>query len=610
MNIVRLEVEEGFLDGLDLSFQPGLNVLIGSRGTGKSSIIELIGWVLGLPSFSKQFEARRRDHVSAILGSGRVSATLQVKDASFTVQRAATDEVPRVSRQFGFEEPLVLSQNEIELLGLQASGRLRLIDGFRSDATTANEISILAELGSLTSQIASVTAELVEVEVEASDLRSVRSALDVARAEQATFDESLADLVQEQSRLAELSQELAEGAGIGETLKSWLEAIRSWEEQIDLAIQMAPVSPQAPAVAERTAQVAGQLSEARSRLEHARMLATSARGAIESLVDETARRSISAEDESRQLRRILEGASEGAGAAARRVAELEARIVRMERMRERLTELNEHRQGLMRARDSHLELLEETRSKRIQARADVVSGLNEEFGPTIRFRLDALGNVSEYVARITESLRGSGVHYNSLAPQLAGVLSPAELLQLAERFDVDGLSAATGLAADRSARVIAALNEGGLEGIATTGIDDLVDMSLLDETEYKSSSDMSTGQRCTAVLPVLLRHDDRLVVIDQPEDNLDNAYIVDTVVKAMSTRRLGSQLICATHNANIPVLAEAAQIIQMGSDGRRGFVARQGRLSEPQIIGAIVDLMEGGREAFERRSRFYGGEDG
>ena len=356
--------------------------------------------------------------------------------------------------------------------------------------------------------------------------------------------------------------------------------------------------------------MAAQLSEARALLERAQQLAISAHGAIKSLVAESAQRSIAAEDESRQLRRILEGASQGAGTSARSVAELEARLVRVERMRQHATELDQRRQELVGTRDSYLALLEETRAARVQARAQVVSGLNAQFGPTIRFRLDALGDLSEYVARVAGSLRGSGLHYNSLAPQLAGGLSPAELIRLAECFDVDGLAAATGLAADRSARIIAALNEGGLEGIATTRIDDLVEVSLLDETEYKSTSEMSTGQRCTAVLPVLLRHDDRLVVIDQPEDNLDNAYIVETVVKAMSTRRPGSQLICATHNPNIPVLAEATQIIQMGSDGRRGFVARQGRLSESPIVDAIVDLMEGGREAFEHRSRFYGGEDG
>lgn len=585
-------------------------MLIGSRGTGKSSIIELIGWVLGLSSFSEQFEARRQEHVAAILGSGRVSATLQVKNTAFTVARAASDEAPRVSRQLGFEKPLVLSQNEIELLGLQASGRLKLIDGFRSDSTAASEISVLAELGSLTSQFAAITAELVEVEAEADDLESVRQALDDARAEQATFDESLAGLAQEQSRLAELSQVLAESAGLEETLKSWSEATRSWAEQIDSAIPTTPARPQPLAGAELTDHVAAQLSEARVLLERAQQLATSAHEAIESLVSDSAQRSIAAENESRQLRRVLEGASEGAGAAARSVAELEARIVRMEGMLQRVTELDQDRQGLVKARDSYFALLEETRSARVQVRTEVVSSLNEQFGSTIRFRLDALGDVSEYEARIAGSLRGSGVHYNSLAPRLAADLSPAELIRLAERFDVEGFAAATGLATDRSHRAIAALNQGGLEEIATTRIDDLVEVSLLDETEYKSSSEMSTGQRCTAVLPVLLRHDDRLVVIDQPEDNLDNAYIVSTVVKAMSTRRPGSQLICATHNPNIPVLAEAAQIIQMGSDGRRGFVARQGRLSEPPIVSAIIDLMEGGREAFEHRSRFYGGEDG
>ena len=53
MYLSRVQIEEGFLDGLDLPFQPGLNVIIGARGTGKTSLIELVRYCLGAPPWKK-----------------------------------------------------------------------------------------------------------------------------------------------------------------------------------------------------------------------------------------------------------------------------------------------------------------------------------------------------------------------------------------------------------------------------------------------------------------------------------------------------------------------------------------------------------------------------
>jgi hypothetical protein len=82
--------------------------------------------------------------------------------------------------------------------------------------------------------------------------------------------------------------------------------------------------------------------------------------------------------------------------------------------------------------------------------------------------------------------------------------------------------------------------------------------------------DLSTVQRCTVVLPLILEHSDRILVVDQPEDRIDNAFIVDTLIKSILRRSTSSQVILSTHNANIPVLGEAQLVVQLASDGRRG----------------------------------------
>jgi hypothetical protein len=111
--------------------------------------------------------------------------------------------------------------------------------------------------------------------------------------------------------------------------------------------------------------------------------------------------------------------------------------------------------------------------------------------------------------------------------------------------------------------------------------------------------------KCTAILPLLLARRDVPLIIDQPEDNLDNHFIYETIVDSIRRNKPHRQLIFVTHNANIPVLGDAELVVVLESSGRAGFVAKKGTLDE--CGQEIIDLLEGGREAFELRSQRYRG---
>ena len=149
------------------------------------------------------------------------------------------------------------------------------------------------------------------------------------------------------------------------------------------------------------------------------------------------------------------------------------------------------------------------------------------------------------------------------------------------------------------------MREGGIGDIATCLIEDSVDFYLLDGTEFKELSHLSTGQRCTVILPIVLEHRDRIIIVDQPEDHIDNAFIAETLIKSIRNRSNNSQIIFTTHNANIPVLGEADRVIYMASDGRRGYVKLEQSLEHKDTVSAINSVMEGGKEAFETRAKFY-----
>ena len=215
------------------------------------------------------------------------------------------------------------------------------------------------------------------------------------------------------------------------------------------------------------------------------------------------------------------------------------------------------------------------------------------------------GQFESFSAAIADALRGSGLRYNELSSMLAKKGSPRELLEAVDTNDFDLIADATSITKERAARTLAQLGETDLGALATVAVEDTVQLQLLDGSDYKDIGELSTGQRCTVVLPLVLRHTDRVLIVDQPEDHIDNAFIADTLILSVLARGSDSQIIFSTHNANIPVLGNADRVIQLGSDGRRGFSILASNLNESSVVNAITTVMEGGAEAFRKRATFY-----
>ena len=127
------------------------------------------------------------------------------------------------------------------------------------------------------------------------------------------------------------------------------------------------------------------------------------------------------------------------------------------------------------------------------------------------------------------------------------------------------------------------------------------------QIEYhgKELREHSLGQRASAlILFILSQRDNDVIIIDQPEDDLDNQTIFEDVIKLIRALKMNIQFIFATHNANFPVLGDADQVGACTFSGGRGDV-KVGSIDVPDIQQAIVSIMEGGREAFDRRKEIY-----
>jgi predicted ATPase len=127
------------------------------------------------------------------------------------------------------------------------------------------------------------------------------------------------------------------------------------------------------------------------------------------------------------------------------------------------------------------------------------------------------------------------------------------------------------------------------------------------QIEYhgKELREHSLGQRASAlILFILSQRDNDVIVIDQPEDDLDNQTIFEDVIKLIRALKNGIQFIFATHNANFPVLGDAEQVGACSFIGGSADI-QVGSIDEPGIQKSIVSIMEGGHEAFARRKEIY-----
>ena len=129
----------------------------------------------------------------------------------------------------------------------------------------------------------------------------------------------------------------------------------------------------------------------------------------------------------------------------------------------------------------------------------------------------------------------------------------------------------------------------------------------MDDGSYRRLDELSGGQRVSVLLSLLLETEDsRPLVIDQPEDELDNRFLFETVLPALKKLKGRRQVIVATHNPNVVVNGDADMVIQLEATAKHGHLACSGAIEEPAVRDAIVRTVDGGEEAFRLRRQKYG----
>ncbi len=233
----------------------------------------------------------------------------------------------------------------------------------------------------------------------------------------------------------------------------------------------------------------------------------------------------------------------------------------------------------------------------------VTAGIEGRFAGIIRVRRVDHG-MSELLERFLTGLRSRGVTrwWNLLAVDERP--SPEKLVQCL----VDGCLDRVGMTATVQESFRDALTKSKRRELKTIRCPDRYVVELqMDSGNYRSLDELSGGQRVGVLLSLLLQTvDDRPLVIDQPEDELDNRFLSDTILPALKRLKGRRQVIVATHNANIVVNGDADMVIELEATADRGWVSTSGTIEDPAVRNAIVRTVDGGADAFRLRQRKYG----
>jgi len=260
---------------------------------------------------------------------------------------------------------------------------------------------------------------------------------------------------------------------------------------------------------------------------------------------------------------------------------------------------------LIKERYQFIEKMSDLCDRRCNVRKEIADSINEQLSPMIRVAIVPMGNPEEYQAQLSEAMKHSQMQYAKVVERIVMRIPPPEFAKLVQNGQVDALMEKLEIDQERANKIIAQLqNTREIFNLEMVELYDLPLIELKDGAEYKAADKLSTGQKCTTILPILLLESVKPLLIDQPEDNLDNAFVYDTVVKSIRKVKENRQLIFVTHNPNIPVLGDAEKVFVLKSNGQHGEVISEGNVDKVKVD--IETILEGGKDAFEERRRRYG----
>ena len=649
--------EEGFFKELKIAFSDNLSCLIGPRGSGKSAIIEAIRYAFGLNKRLNELEqageelaekakslqkATLRNTIIRILYLDRDGRT-HVLEAAFDPKQDCTtryfDSNGEEKQIYDAESsyPLRLfGWSEIETLGREAHRQRDLLDRLISDFSELVE-KRSASRTELEKKRKSIELSIISIEgilesdgglirrykeyknefdkLNTEEINELFKGLDVVRAKIVVLQKLKENTKKWLDELVGISEkDLLEG--INDLVAKYGDEIISWWNEKE----------RKPRYEERQSEVRKDIGEGISRL-------TQIMKELDADIDKW--REEKNEKEKRLKSEIgEEAATQVAAELRRRAAERLERVQEIKRnYEEKWKEFNKLLAEWKNTAKAITRVQDQISKKREIRKGEIEADLNKFSNPDMRISLrfekgrDRKQFVEYLYNRDILNKQAHGNWRHNMWPErISLTCTPIEMAEYILGNDSSKMIKSyivqeEDLGVDKSmaTTLVSSLYPFGRDEDADEPVVDtskIKNILKIAEVEWDDSEGIllndkpvercSPGQRSSAMLPLIALVEDIPLVIDQPEDNLDNRLVGKMLVDILTGLKEKRQIIVATHNPNIVVSGDAEQVIVLDAlSDTKGACIAAGSIDKKEIVKSVIELLEGGREAFIVRSKRY-----
>jgi DNA repair ATPase RecN len=619
---VTIAWEGGFLDGAAIHFNENLNVLVGGRGTGKSTVIESLRYVLGLEPIGEDAKKAHEGIIKNVLGNATKLSLLvrshRPNKQEYRIERTIPNP-PVIRVQNGdilnltpsaiVPQVEVFGQHEISELAKSPEKRTRLLERFvERDATLAQrKAEVRRQLEQSRAKIVDSDRELLQVEERLAALPALEETL--KRFQDLGLEERLKEqslLVREEQVFKTSIGRLAPYRQVLEDLRRALPIDRAFVSQ--KALEGLPGREILAEIETVLSALNRELESVAKQIQEALEVADGGLASVKTKW-EVRKKEVQAAYE-KILRELQKSKIDG-----EEFIRLRRQIEELRPLRERLTIVQRTRKEHEERRRSLLAEWEDVKAEESRQLQRAAKKVSKQLAERVRVQVTPAGNREPLFQLLKECVGGR-------LSETLDALRQTESLSLKELSDAwragkDALvqkyklpSGQADRLAQASSEVVMHLEE--LDLAPTTQLE----LNVAAEgqpAQWQRLEDLSTGQKATAVLLLLLLESDAPLVVDQPEDDLDNRFITEGVVPKMREEKRRRQFVFATHNANIPVLGDAELIVGLTASGEAGQEGRaripkehMGSIDARPVRELVEEVLEGGREAFEMRRLKYG----
>ena len=592
--IESISFQGGKFDGQTIMFSRELNTLIGIRGSGKSSILEAVRYVLGLTAqMDKDY---KESLVKNVFGSGG-KATLNVIDKHgkhYSVSRILGERINVLDetgndlninpislfdgvQYFGQKDLSSSADHENGLLEKLISGRIGQPSNLDNCVNELiKTVERLLDVSKIPQQMTEVTTQQTELEHKLSIFEEKGVADKLKKQSGYATDTAKLDAVK--NRIDTILRDIRTAFSKNSVVSSALDGYSSdFNKDIfgDVSIVLSSIDAQ-------LAQIGSCIVEIEKQ-----------RSGMDDLISRLKERIDSLADEFAEIKREIKDDTLDVDSFVKMTAELQ-------KTKEKLKQLSEEASSKSKIEASFTKAIRE-RNEALLATYNAYKAETERINQNqteLKIEITFKGDREGFKAQLKNDFKGTGISdikYQAICDsftdyaaiiedwivcdgsKLKGIVTPGEYVKLEDKL------------------------RGQYEELLNRQVENKVDIYY----HGKLLRQHSIGQRASALILFILTQDDNdIIFIDQPEDDLDNKVIYDEVITAIAQKKPYMQFIFATHNANIPVLGDSERVLVVEFQESRIDVS-QGNIDLDSTHKQIVDIMEGGKEAFDKRQLIY-----